>query len=317
MFICLEIKKVVVSLQKQNIINMSFAILYNRQFIKVDDNHVIPFILQGDNNVYECINDRRRARDWCNSYAHTNGMNIIANNNELLQNIDEYRLKTIERCEDDTKKYGEGWEYNDKHWGYHVAVAMYGKGTRNTTFSQYKAFYKNAIKNAMTIEELKANGVSICLYVYRWKDTDITDKGLEIKPDVWFSSTEQLVNTIKEYREYYGSKFNIFLKQSGMQGFMDKKVNLNKINKINRNNDKVTVTVNEYYVLAYGENFSFIKNTRTGFHYSYNLTGGKSFINEKEATNFLNKMKNRDKFSVKKVVGEKKFLTFVKTKQHD
>ena len=82
---------------------MSYTILYAKQFIKIDENHVIPFILQGDNNVYE--SDRKRARDWGNSYAFTK--TIITSNEALMQEIERFKLETIRRSNENVKLYDE------------------------------------------------------------------------------------------------------------------------------------------------------------------------------------------------------------------
>lgn len=178
---------------------MSYTILYGRQFIKVDDNHVIVMVEQGDNNVWEGDN-KRRARDWSNSYAHSDAAIIVANN-KLLANIDTFRQTTMEGCED----------YSDKKWGYFAGVALYGKSTRNTTFGAYRRFYEKGIKEAMSIEELVNSGVRVKIGISYWGCKKMQEKGLEVKPDVWFSSTEQMVEKIKEYTEYYKGVATVYL----------------------------------------------------------------------------------------------------------
>ena len=275
---------------------MSYSILYNKQFIKVDDNHVIVITEQGDNNVWEADN-KRRARDWGNSYAHSDGAMIVAND-KLLANIDAYRQTIMER-----------WGYSDKRWGYHTSVALYGKSTRNTTFGAYKGFYQTGIKQAMTIEDLVKLGVSVKLHVYRWNDKDILDIGLEIKPDVWFSSTEQMVEKIKEYSEYYKGEVTLYLNVYSMDRVLFNRKNDRIMAKSMKRKDKQKLTVNEYFVLAYGESCSFIKRTKYGFSFSYSLTNGKAFMTEKQANAFFKRMPEyKDRFTVKKVEGERTFL---------
>jgi len=286
---------------------MSYSILYNKQFIKVDDNHIIVITEQGDNNVWECDN-KRRARDWGNCYAHSDGAIIVAND-KLLADIDAFRQTTMERCEEHVKQYNESWAYDDKRWGYHTGLALYGKSTRNTTFGAYKGFYQTGIKQAMTIEELVKLGVSVKLYPYRWVDKDILDKGLEIKPDVWFSSTEQMVEKIKEYSEYYKGEVTLYLNVYSMDRVLFNRKNDRIMAKSMKRKDKQELTVNEYFVLAYGESCSFIKRTKFGFSFSYTLTGGKAFMTEKQANAFFKRMPEyKDRFTVKKVEGERTFL---------
>jgi hypothetical protein len=170
---------------------MSSEIIYNRQFIKVDNESVIPFLEMGSSNCYEASGKgRKRARSWGNSYTFTNG--IIVKNIDLLDAIDKFEEQTKLNCIGNTKRYGEGWGYDANKFGYHVGVSFYGKTTSSTSFSAFRAYYSNAIKKALTIEELwELGGIRITLTVYRWRDEDITDKGLEIKPNVTFLSLRE------------------------------------------------------------------------------------------------------------------------------
>lgn len=288
---------------------MSYDIIYNRQFIKVDDNHVIPFLELGSNNTYEAYGTgRKRARSWGNSYGFTNSK-LIVNNDDLLNEIDKFEIETIERCKRNTQEYGEGWEYDPKRFGYHVGITFYGKKTRDVTFSAFKSYYKNGIKEAMTIEELWENDVRITLHVYRWKDEDITNKGLEIKPDVTFTSTQHMIDTIKEYENYYGNNSTLYLHCNGgwLIERMKKRINQSKINE---RKEKKRVVVNEFYVLRCNDNGGyFIRNTARGYKYSYFLgSSAKKFISEQEALKHKKRMRNGDLFTVEKREGETTFL---------
>jgi len=292
---------------------MSYHILYNKQFIKVDANHVIPFYLGGDNNVTVGHGrNEKRARDWGNSFAHTMG-NIIVSNVDLLANIDQYREQTMKRAAEQVEQYDESWAYDDKRWGYHTSVAIYGNSTRGTSFNAYKAFYANGIKNAMTIEELLERGVTISIAPYYWKEEDILNKGLEIKERVRFSSTEHMVATIKEYTEYYNNHgVSLYLNECGMNYHMERKKTENLHKKYQRNNQKVSVTVQEYYVLEMLEcSGAFLKNTARGMSYSHDYRYGKAFMTEKEVNKFHKNMKNKNRVKPKKVVGySRTFYTF-------
>lgn len=281
---------------------MSYEIIYNRQFIKVDDNRVIPFLEMGSNNCYEATGSgRKRARSWGNSYGFTNGC-IIAYNDELLYNIDNYEKEIIERSKKNVEEYGDSWAYDPKRFGYHTGISFYGRGTRSTTFSAFRSYYKNGIKTAKTIEELKEHGVQFYLTVYRWKDEDILSKGLEIKPDVTFESTEQMINTINEYEEYYGGKVSLYINLLGsdwnlVQMIKDK----NREKRMNRKTKEKTLT-NEYFTLVSKNNGGyFVRFTARGYRYSYFQSSGKKFLTEKQAEKFKSKMRNGDLFTIEKI----------------
>ena len=255
---------------------MSYTILYAKQFIKIDENHVIPFILQGDNNVYE--SDRKRARDWGNSYAFTKTM--ITSNAALMQEVEKLKLDTIERCNEYIKEYDETWAYDEKRFGYHTGIAIGGNHTTKTTFGMFKNFYANGIKDAKTIEELRELNCSIGMRVYRWREEDITSKGLEIKPDVMFMTTEEAVNKIKEYEDYYeGHDIYLYLFAYGMDRAIAK---LKKPKQ-----PKQKVKVDHYYRIDTPFGY-FLKNTKNGFRYG--TWSAKPFRTEKDALKVITKL---------------------------
>lgn len=258
---------------------MSYTILYAKQFIKIDENNVIPFILQGDNNVYE--SDRKRAKDWGNSYMFNK--NIITSNEALMQEIERLKLDTIERCDDYVKQYDETWAYDEKRFGYHTGIAIGGNHTTKTTFGMFKNFYANGIKDAKTIEELRELNCSIGMKVYRWKDSDITDKGIEIKTDVMFTSTEQAVEKIKEYEEYYkGHNVYLFLFSYGM----DRAIAKLKKPKQPKQKEKV-----DHYFRIDTPFGYFLKNTKNGFRYG--TWSAKPFRTEKDAKRSLDTLQKK------------------------
>ena len=255
---------------------MSYTILYAKQFIKIDENNVIPFILQGDNNVYE--SDRKRARDWGNSYAFTRTM--ITSNEALMQEVEKLKLETIKDCDVYVKQYDETWAFDEKRFGYHTGIAIGSNSTTKTTFGMFKNFYANGIKNAKTIEELMELNCSIGMKVYRWKDSDITDKGIEIKPDVMFSSTEQAVAAIKEYEEYYkGHNVHLYLFAYGMDRAIEK---LKKPKQ-----PKQKTKVDHYFRIDTPFGY-FLKNTKNGFRYG--TWSAKPFRTEKDALKVIAKL---------------------------
>ena len=276
---------------------MSYSILYGKQFIKVDNERVIPFIEVGDNNVYEAYGrGTKRSRDWGNSTSFITENSMIVNANELLSNIDKDREQLIIRGKENAEKYDETWVYDDKRYGWHVGVAIYGYGTTKTTFGMFRSFYKTGIKQALTIEELKERGVTFNLIVYRWRDEDILSKGLEIKPDVKIESTEHLIKIHDEYKAYYGKNASVYLTTNN--GLF-----LSRIKKQTKREtkEKVRKEVEEYYVLESGRGY-FVRNMKRGYKYSlYLCSSTKKFITEKEANKFHDKMPNKEHFKVNKI----------------
>lgn len=290
---------------------MSYDILYGKQFIKVDDKRVVPFILIGSNNCYDL--DNKRSRDWNNTYAHSEGRHIIADNDKLLANIDKYREDTMKRSADNVIEYkDDSWAYDDKRWGYHTSVSFYGKHTTGTTFGAYKSFYKNGIKEAMTIEELDAVGVRISLRVSNYVNkAELDANNLSILPTVYFTSSKQLADTIAEYEAYYANvkSATLWLTEVGMSSYMEKKKRIRRNAKLEKKAEKKRVTLNEYYVLKQlnGDGY-FIKNKKYGYQYTFNPISSKAFPNEKVIKAFHKRMRNKENFEVRKIEDTRTFL---------
>jgi hypothetical protein len=257
---------------------MSYTILYAKQFIKIDEARVIPFILQGDNNVYE--SNRKRARDWSNTRMFNK--TIITSNETLLQEIERFKQDTIERCNEDVKQYDGIWAYDEKRFGYHTGIAVGAKHTTKTSFGMFKNFFVSGINNAKTIEELRKLGCSLGIRISTYDNKNIIEAGLEIKPTVNFTSTEQAIATIEEYEAYYkGHNVYLYIYAYGM----DRVVEKSKKTKTPKQKTKV----DQYFQIntPFG---LFVKNTSRGFQYS--RWNAKPFRTEKAANKSLDTLKN-------------------------
>ena len=271
---------------------MSYTILYAKQFIKIDETRVIPFILQGDNNVYE--SNRKRARDWSNTRMFNK--TIITSNETLLQEIERFKQDTIERCNEDVKQYDGTWAYDEKRFGYHTGIAVGARHTTKTSFGMFKNFFVSGINNAKTIEELAELGCSLAIRVSEYDNKNIIEAGLEIKPTVNFTSTEQAIATIEEYEAYYkGHNVYLYIYAYGMDRVLQK----TKKTKTPKQKEKV----DQYFQIntPFG---LFVKNTSRGFQYGWNA---KAFRTEKDANKSLDILKNnfpQYKFSIELVQKE-------------
>jgi hypothetical protein len=273
---------------------MSYTILYAKQFIKIDETRVIPFILQGDNNVYE--SNRKRARDWSNSRMFNR--TIITSKEALLQEIERFKQDTVERCNEYVKQYDETWAYDEKRFGYHTGIAIGGSHTTKTSFSMFKNFFVSGINNAKTIEQLRNLGCSLGIRISTYDNKNITEAGLEIKPTVNFTSTEQAVATIEEYEAYYkGHNVYLYIYAYGM----DRVVQKTKKTKRPKQKEKV-----DHYFQINTPFGLFVKNTSRTFQYS-GIYNAKAFRTEKAANKSLDILKNKFpqyKFSIELVQKE-------------
>ena len=280
---------------------MSYSILYEKQFIKVGDNLFIPMVECGDNNVYEASNGRKRARSWCNDKWIANGKTICTRE-DIENRVNEIRNDAIKRCEDYVKEYDETWSYEDKRFGYHTGIAIYGKHTSKTTFGNFKGFYLSGCDGALTVEELLKYSINVCVRLpyYNSVKEEIIKKGLESKETVYPKTTEELINTIKEWDEYYVNEITYYIDFNYVWGLKNLK---REKSKTKQRKEKQLIKTKEYYVLkGVGNGMGyFVKNLKYGYKYAYTDTGAKKFINETSANKFHKSMKNKDLFEISKV----------------
>lgn len=260
---------------------MSWEIIYKRQFIKLPDNTFILMIEAGSNNCYEAGGrNARRARSWWNhSYFTDNKLSISLE--DLTAKLDAELEDYATRCEDGVTK-----EEISKQWGYYTAMRL--RTQSNTTFPQYKAFYINGCKQAMTIEEMAEHNVYpdiIGRFGDNYKRKSIT-------------STEDLLKVWEEWHKEDSGITNIHLTYD-CDYFMDK---MHKRLHKREKKPREYVDVKTFWVL-YSPNMGyFVKNTRNGFKYSSYTTGStKAFLTEDKAKKYHEKMRNSSYFEVKKI----------------
>ena len=254
---------------------MSYEILYNKQFVKVGEDKFLPMILIGSNNC-TTISDRGReirARDWHRDSFNSNGI-IFPTGEQILNKIDEYRNSLLDKNE--TK---EEYKYDDEHFGSNTSLAMYGK--HKLTFSQYRSFYKTAIKQALTVEQLKEFDIDVEMYVYFYNEEDATKKGLIVKPRVTFTTTEELLKTYAEWEKYYGVESGRISFALSDSEWAWKKLRKSRSKK-KELKEKQHINLDSYWVLEMVEgNGYYVKSTARRIRHSYYSSGGKVFIDEK------------------------------------
>ena len=284
---------------------MSYDIFYRKQFIKVSDTEVIPFFEAGSNNCYEACSRKRvgrRSRSWDNQ--RINGKTIVTNK-ELIQFVEDYQESLIKRgIEWNKDSNDDSYTYNPDRFGYHAGLSIKGYTTAKTTYKHFFNFYKNGIKTAKTIEELRANNILIELVVSQYSEKKITELGLERKPSVTLSSTEQLVKLIKEYEEYYKDVPGCFYLTTFSEWSLTKYFSNNKQRRMKK--EKELITLKEYYVIKCPNGGILARLTHGGYKYVDTLAyynSVKIFKTEKQANTFLTTA-NRSGFSVLKCSNE-------------
>lgn len=267
---------------------MSTDILYRKAFIKVDDKRTILVREIGSSNCTQMNHNGREvlARDWGNDSYYSRNM-IICDNETLLKKIDEDRLKYLN---------AEG--YTDKSWGSYVGIRIYG--ISGCSFSQYKNYYANGIKNAKTIEDYAVHGITFSIHPYAYKFELLEAEGIEKKPSITFTSTEQMLKVIDEYLEYYKDTVVTCFITLNNEYALERMLKNQKFKRmVDRSNKPKEMLTNKYYtIVSIEEGGYFMRFTRRGYKYSFH-SPAKRFKTETEADKYLSKMKYNVRFKVK------------------
>lgn len=284
---------------------MSYDIFYRKQFIKISNTETIPFFEAGSSNCYDAGSRNRigkRSRSWDNQ--RINGK-VIVSNDEIIKHVKDYQESLIKRGKQNSDEYkDDSWLYNKNHFGYYAALSIKGYTTAKTTYKHFLNFYKGGIKAAKTIEELKDNNINIELVVSPYSEKKIIELGLERKSIVSLKTTEQLVELIKEYDEYYKDVPSCFYLTSASEWGFKTYLKNNKQRRMRK--EKELITLKEYYVIKCPNGGILSRLTNGGYKYVDNLAyynSVKIFKTEKQANTFLTTA-NRSGFNVLKCSNE-------------
>jgi hypothetical protein len=248
---------------------MSYEIIYDKQFVKVSDKVFIPMILAGSNNCYEhTYKGERRARNWFNfSFILMSG--LAGSMEEMLKFQEGIRSKKLEQYPD---------EYKDSSFGYYTGLSNRGGGC-NMTYGQYTGIVKTGCKKALTIEQLLDEGVTINITTSRSAEEKLKSLGLE-PLNFTPRSTQELADFLIGTAPKYMPLTHLNATYTGM--FDEKPTRIRKrfFPKVKKEKKKVTSTTGFAIETPVGY---FSKGTRSGYLYSPSKTGGKQYLNKKEA----------------------------------
>jgi hypothetical protein len=290
---------------------MSYEILYNKQFVKLPDNKIIPLVLGGSNNCYEIKMTNRgkekRSREW---FVHSNffnkGSRYFEDADVYLKNIESFRNKEVERItgpEYWNKDANYTTEDVNKKFGYFISCKMYGQSScASMSFNSYYNFFKSGIKNAKTIEELKEVGIILTFNVYKYNN--IKSQSIPEPKFTLIESTEDFFRQAKIAEEYSNNcvmideegkehKPYVYLSYIDSYEYVEDKIKKFNVKKEKR--EKKPIEFEKYYVLKSNDGF-LIKYTARGYKYSYYPSPQiKKFISNIEAEKYKQTLINKGK----------------------
>lgn len=191
---------------------MSYSILYRSMFVKLSDGRFIPMMEMGDNNVWDCIYGRgraKRSRSWSklnlvsgkNFYSHED---LVKGLNKWNDECEQKRARDLDSDDD--------WRINSAKkgsFGYYEGISVYGKDTTNTTFNHVKNIVLSGENMAVSFEDaVKYLNFHI---VYYTKD----DKCDFARKIINFTTEEELYQIINE--QFDGGKKEFYF----CYGFFD------------------------------------------------------------------------------------------------
>lgn len=174
---------------------MSYSIYYNSSFLKVVEDKYLPMFEGADSNVWSIENPNKRCKTWENTIFPNK--EILLSEKELLDMLKEIKSELVSSYP---------MEYGDNCFGFFYGIGIKGKKPINTTFNDFKNLFKNGLKYAVTLNELKEMGVSLSAYKYNngtRQQVNISNENdiitlYENKETVWF-----------EYLNLSENKYNI------------------------------------------------------------------------------------------------------------
>lgn len=296
---------------------MSYDIIYGKQAVKLRKiGEVIIILLAGSNNCYEVGRGGRtgrRVRDW-EAHRFYNRKGKISEKPEvILNNLDAELRRIIRRHKGDREAKPADIR---NRFGYYSSIVVGSGHCGGTSWDKYRGLYANAIKRALTIEELDQLGVNLRFHAGFGSPNGYPDSiPLKVERDYF---TE-----IKKWREWKDGDNSTemiggmeFSKRSFYLSFIpsDTDTVLRRLRAANRKEprEKTRVEQDHYYVLTSG-GCSLIKYTRRGYRFSYSQTGGKKFRTEKEAETYRKKIVAKkfhqaDIWQVKRIENQYSFM---------
>jgi len=272
---------------------MSVSIIYDAQFIKINDKEFIPILCYGANNctmANPLTGYEMRERDW-NSILWYNKQTITTID-EIINNINIQHQKLIDEYE-----FSYDYKYNNNDNSYskekyisdvETKYGWYNGGTHYPQYHQipslkvFKNIFINGQKNALTIEELISNNVNpqVRLITYV-KDGKYMDRTLDT---FYPKTTDELVSIINDFNNKEKlPEFNYYCEVTldlvSMHYFLEKQKRNRKneriTKKLNTNNpdtnvSNVTKPLTNYYIIsAKDDSKHLVKITKTKIRFSY------------------------------------------------
>jgi hypothetical protein len=246
---------------------MSFSLVYDKQFIKVEVNGVTryaPVMLCGSSNVYDHYG--KRDRSWNHGFTLQFGSGLYTKQ-EVLTSVQAFIDPYCRQYPEKSKA-----EIHNS-FGYYSGIAVNGS-THKTTFKKFQSMYRTGMAKALTVEQLIEEGVTIKAV-------------LKVDQDMTITNSEELINLF-----ITGTKFYITFPYSSdrlairmRRKYFQKPVR-----------EKKEKRISKVYKIMVGQHLGYFKK-ETSRQVRYNMYG-KEFLSRTKAMNKIKHMEAKN-YSVK------------------
>lgn len=267
---------------------MSYEIIYDKQFVKVDDNGTekyIPMILVGSNNCYEIDykGRERRERNW-----FPFGRNILATVEEMVGYWENVRAEKIRQNKSEKR---DEWhtQYSDSAFGYWTSMSLSGKHTSKTSFKNVVGIFTNGAKKSLTIEQLASEGVRVIVKSSYYPSNRQAELGISPYSLVVENDSELLGAIEQCNARFRGTGIRATVEFAGMHEEKPKRIRKKYFPTKTR--VKVPTMVDETYRIKVGDYGYFVKETRSNLR--YNMTG-KVFTSRATVLRKLKQLENKN-----------------------
>ena len=236
---------------------MSYEILYDKQFIDLQDGRYIPFVLAGSNNCFDIgpTGRERRSRSW---FAYTPNGKFAATEKELLDFAESIRQSCIETNNRNKKDYPDWDNYDDKKFGYFSAIAIGGRHTSTTTYGMFKGIFKTGVKKSLTVEQARST-----VQIYHGYGIKEKCEELGVEPlSIYASNTADLIEALKTAEAHPVSPYiSINIHEDSLKWLRRKYFPLSKQKREKKQ-------VDQYWAIYVKSHGYLNKFTKYGFRYS-------------------------------------------------
>lgn len=282
---------------------MSHEIVYDRQFIKAHTGNsevYFPIILMGSNNCTETnmfTGRERRERDWKNIKFILDG--------KQFGTLDQMLAKA--QSERDERLTQEG--YQDSAFGSYTCLKMH---SNSGSFNAYKAFWKNGVRDALTVEELRQHHIDVVVFTGYHFEEKLQAKGIE-KIHKTVKTSDELISEVLRIQELLGDMSHaLYVSIEASERQMKQ---LRRHYRPREKSQTKIVEVDFFFALkSSDEGYGYYaKGLRNGRIRTYGEpTVAKTFLTEKEAEAFRKRLSWPSKWVVKKIEKRSRIRVIVK-----